>query len=121
MDILDALQRFGSRMRYDEERYDDDQVFWPNDEIFWNTEPGAEEGWATENQVRLPASYSKQTPVSAFSRPGLDSILEGSLRRCLLRAWSHSQTLTISGFWKRVGRVTWTRHILSILLLSSKR
>lgn len=38
-------------MRYDELHYDDNQLFWPVDEVFWKTEPTSEEGNATENQV----------------------------------------------------------------------
>lgn len=58
VDILDALQTFGARMQHEESAYEDQGVFWPVDEVYWQAEPNAEEGWATENQVRSTHKYT---------------------------------------------------------------
>lgn len=52
VDILDTLQTFGRRMRYNEVMFEDEQLFWVDDDVYWETEPDGEEGWATEHQVR---------------------------------------------------------------------
>lgn len=38
------------RMRWDAD-YMADDIFWPEDELYYKDEPNNEEGWATENQV----------------------------------------------------------------------
>lgn len=50
-DILTSLWSIGGRMRHNQHRYDNYQIYWPDDDLFWGTEPTAEEGAATENQV----------------------------------------------------------------------
>lgn len=52
IDILDRIQTFGERFKYDEAHYVDNGVFFPSHEVYWHNEPLNEEGWATENQVR---------------------------------------------------------------------
>ncbi|KAJ4406956.1 hypothetical protein N0V82_010023 [Gnomoniopsis sp. IMI 355080] len=95
MDILDALQSFGDRMEHEESAFEDDGIFFPSHEIYWQTEPTAEEGWATENQQYFGGIFETLPSASVGSFPNFDHFrfLEEATYIVAMRGWE-----TDSGF-----------------------
>ncbi|KAJ4385473.1 hypothetical protein N0V93_009901 [Gnomoniopsis smithogilvyi] len=89
VDILHALQTFGGRMQYTKSSFEDYGLFFPIHELYWETDPAAEEGWATEHQY-FGGVFEVLPSASAGSFPNLDNFrfLEEATYIAAMRGWA---------------------------------
>lgn len=111
VDILDCLQLFGRRMKHIEAEYVDNGVFFPLHEVFWHNEPDAEEGWATEYQVRphckiICSPNPEALWMKCLSSHILNSTLEVFSSHFPLRVWPHCPLLITFVSSKSVSKLT---------------
>lgn len=80
VDILASLQSFGNFFAVDQTMYNEAELFWPDKEVFWDMDVEAEEGAATENQVRYPII----APIQSSSSRGPHQINIEAIRLMLV-------------------------------------
>lgn len=106
--ILDLLAQFGNWFTNEEDLYESG-LFWPVDDVYWDTEPEGEEGAATETQVnfhaclRVHPSISNPPVFVLVDAHTADSTSEARWIPLLQQSWNRCQTPRTFVFSSTVG------------------